>query len=108
MVCNCLFAGFPKAYQLVEFFAGCSSTTFAFRKRGYRSVRLDIKYGKRRSHHKTDYMDLNSASGFLFLGPILSVPLFAISSKKHRGYVGAVVLCITVPSRKYSYVNSFS
>ena len=58
-----------KAVDLIEVFAGAANTTFAFRKRGLRALKLDLKYGKRQSRHRSDFMDLTSSSGFLHLDP---------------------------------------
>ena len=118
-----LFAGCPKVYDLVEFFAGCSNTTFAFRKRGYRAARLDLKYSKRRRHHRTDYMDLNSATGFLLLGPvglayfvfhtavcvfILIYHMFHTDLKYNLGVVWELLSWIALCPRQTCYAKSRS
>ncbi|CAE7639101.1 unnamed protein product [Symbiodinium sp. CCMP2592] len=58
------------AYDWVEFFAGRANCTSAARVRGASGLKLDIEYGnrgKKKSNGKkckSDYMDINSCSGF--------------------------------------------
>ena len=54
-------------FDILEFYAGKANTTFSMRRKGFKSARFDLKYG-RAEPERTNYMDLLDPSGFLFPG----------------------------------------
>ena len=57
--------------QYVEYFAGFGNLNSEMKAARYRSARLDLKDHTPRHKKKSNYMDLNSASGYAFLCPQL-------------------------------------
>ena len=71
-------AGFvSEEYNFLEFYAGKARTTAAFRECGEKCAKFDILYhDPAGTSHKTNYMDLTTASGFLLLAmPFNSIPM---------------------------------
>ena len=59
----------------MEFFAGSGTMYRMMRALGrYKAARFDIKDASPRGGHKSNFMDLNSSSGFAQLVSIRSVP----------------------------------
>lgn len=54
----------------MEFFAGNAACTTFARLSGYRGCKFDLKYNpyERVPEGRTNYMDINSPSGFMFFG----------------------------------------
>ena len=59
-----------EAYDWLEFFAGNAACTTCARLQGYRGCKFDLKYNpdEKVPHGSTNFMDLNSASGFMSFG----------------------------------------
>lgn len=62
--------GTCEEYQWLEFFAGNAACTTFARLKGFRGCKFDIKYHVENlmRTRKTNYMDVNSDSGFLLFG----------------------------------------
>lgn len=54
-------------FDYYEFFAGTGNLTRCAQASGYHAVRFDILDNETPGHRKTNFMDLNSVSGFAFL-----------------------------------------
>ena len=60
--------GLCQAFDYYEFFAGVGNLSRFAQACGYRAVRFDIKdHDASKTDRRTNYMDLNSCSGFAFL-----------------------------------------
>ena len=56
-------------FTWLEFFAGSAACTAHVRARGNPGCKFDIKYHQERfGNGKSDFMDINSVSGFVLLG----------------------------------------
>lgn len=67
-------------YESYEFFAGVGNLTTAAKAAGYRSLRFDIKDATKPKNRRSNYMDLNSDSGFASLGFLNYNPLIGLFS----------------------------
>ena len=65
-----------QTYDYYEFFAGVGNITRQARACGYKAIRFDIKDNQRPPKRRSNFMDLNSPSGFALLD------LFQISLQK--------------------------
>ena len=61
---------FWQDYQWIEFYAGKAACTYAMRRAGYRAARFDKLYfdPQCQKRRKSNFYDLNTPSGFAFLG----------------------------------------
>ena len=57
-------------FEFLEFFAGLGNLTKAMKSASYKCGRFDLLDNSNPGRHKTNYMDLNSESGFMFPGLI--------------------------------------
>ena len=57
-----------EAYDWLEFFAGNAACTTFARLQGYRGCKFDLKYNPKASPGRSNYMDINSPSGFAPFG----------------------------------------
>ena len=57
-----------QVYDWLEFFAGHAACTAWVRLRGFRGCKFDLKYADKANGHSSNYMDINSHSGFVLLG----------------------------------------
>jgi hypothetical protein len=60
----------PEVYDWLEFFAGNAACTTFARLQGYRGCKFDLKYNPQDQvpPGSTNYMDVNSPSGFMPFG----------------------------------------
>ena len=56
------------SYDWLEFFAGNAACTTFTRLQGYRGCKFDLKYNPEASPGRSNYMDINSPSGFAPFG----------------------------------------
>lgn len=54
-----------EVYDWLEFFAGHAACTAWVRLRGFRGCKFDLKYADKANGHSSNYMDINSHSGFV-------------------------------------------
>lgn len=62
-----------EAYDWLEFFAGNAACTTHARLQGFRGCKFDLKYNPKENvpPRSSNYMDINSPSGFMSVGCIL-------------------------------------
>lgn len=56
-----------QVFEWLEFFAGLGNLTRAMKSARYKSARFDLLDNQKPQHRKSNFMDLNSPSGFAIL-----------------------------------------
>ena len=66
-----------QGYQMLEFFAGKGNLSKCMKSMGYKTASFDILYSEgREEYHNTNFMDINSSSGYAYSVLIESIEWF--------------------------------
>ena len=66
-----------QGYQMLEFFAGKGNLSKCMKSMGYKTASFDILYSEgREEYHNTNFMDINSSSGYAYSVLIESIERF--------------------------------